>query len=196
MLRQAAAWSAAIVIGALLGAASAWGALAFGRVGATETYGLWSHSSLAGSSAADPYTRAAVAFEGLLALSAREALYFTLSRDENGRPLDETCVYELSAPPLAARWWSVTLYAADDYLVRNDDHAPSVDATRTLAAPGGGWRARISPVRGEAANWLSSRNAGRGYSLTLRVYNPEQRFEPSAESLPQLTTLSCAGREP
>jgi hypothetical protein len=193
MVRQAAAWFAAVVIGLILGALSAWGALAFGSGSAVETFGLWSHNRLTGAPAADPYTRAIVAREGLLALSAREALYFNLSRDENGRPLDESCIYELASPRLAARWWSVTLYAADDFLVRNSDHAPSVDATRTLTPAGGNWRARVSPVRGEAANWISSRNAGRGFSLMLRIYNPEQRFSPSEESLPRLSIVSCTG---
>lgn len=193
MWRRAAAWAAAITLGAVLGLASAWAALEYTRGGGAETYGLWSHSRHAGSVAADPYTRAVIAREGLLALSAREALYFNLSRDEDGRVLDESCVYELAAPRLAARWWSVTLYGADDFLVQNSDHAPSIDASRALTNAAGGWRARISPVRGDAANWLSSRNAGRGFTLMLRVYNPEQRFRRSEEALPTLTTLSCAG---
>ena len=192
-MRQAAAWIAAILIGAVLGLGSAWGALMFARGNASETYGLWAHSRLAGAAAADPYTRAVVAREGLLALSAREALYFHLSRDQDGRPLQEACVYELSAPRIAARWWSVTLYAQDDFLVQNTDHAASIDASRTATSPGGGWRARISPVRGDAVNWLSSRNARRGFSLTLRVYNPEQRFRRAEDALPQLARLSCAG---
>lgn len=193
MWRRTAAWAAAIVLGAVLGLASAWAALEFTRGGGAERYGLWYHNRHAGSAAADPYTRAVIAREGLLALSAREALYFNLTEDENGAALDESCVYELNAPRLAARWWSVTLYGADDFLVRNSDHAPSVDASRALTNAAGGWRARISPVRGDAANWLSSRNAGRGFSLTLRLYNPEQRFRRSADALPTLTTVSCAG---
>ncbi len=190
MLRQVFTWAAAVLIGAVLGVASAWASLEFGRASFAEKYGAWAHSSAAGSAGAGPYTRAIIARDGLLALSAREALYFSLYEDENGQPLDESCIYELSGPPLAARWWSVTLYAADNYLVRNNDHAGSVDASRLGLT--NAWRVRIAPVRGNEPNWLSSRSAGRDFSLTLRVYNPQHDFRPSAESLPTLRTVSCA----
>ncbi len=193
MLKKAAAWAAAVIIGLALGVASVWAALSFGGAGAMEQYGLWRHNSLAGSTAADPYTRTVIAIKGLLALSVREARYLDLSRDEEGRPLDESCIYELSSPPLPARWWSVTLYGRDEYLVRNNDNAYSIDASRTLTSANGGWRARISPVRGETANWISSRNAGTGFSLTLRLYNPHQPFDVTAEELPTLAIVSCTG---
>lgn len=196
MVGRILAWIAAIGAGVILGAASAWAALEYGRSSFQEHFGVWSFSRAAGSSAADPYTRAIIARAGLLALSAREAVYFTLEQDERGRPLDEGCVYEISSPPLNTRWWSLTLYASDNYLARNDDHALSVDASRALTSPDGGWRARVSPVRGDAANWISSRNAGRGFSLTLRAYNPRPEFRPSAETLPAIRTVSCAEQAP
>lgn len=189
MLRRMLVWAAAVLVGAALGVASAWAALSFGASTFTETYGAWSHSRAAGSQAADPYTRAIIAREGLLALSAREALYFSLDRDEEDRPLDESCVYELHGLPLSARWWSVTLYARDGYLAQNRDNAGSVDASRI--GNDRPWGARIAPVQGDAAHWLSSRGARRGFSLMLRVYNPHQDFRPSEETLPALTTVSC-----
>ena len=192
MLRSILAWAAAILVGILIGAASAWAALEFGRSSFSEHHGAWSHSRAAGSEAAGPYTRAIIAREGLLALSAREALYFSLEQDERGRPLDEGCIYEMNGLPLEARWWSLTLYADDNFLAVNSDGAPSIDASRALTDANGGWRARISPVRGEAANWVSSRNAGRGFILMLRVYNPYDEFRASADTLPALSTVSCA----
>jgi hypothetical protein len=163
---------------------------AFGAASFAEHYGAWSLNRAAGSQAAGPYTRAIIARTGLLALSAREAVYFNLDQDEHGRSLDESCIYELSGAPLEARWWSVTLYASDNYLARNGDHAHSIDASRV--GPGR-WRARIAPVQGDAAFWISSRAAKHGFSLTLRVYNAYDDFDPSAEALPTLRTVSCAG---
>jgi hypothetical protein len=183
------AWSGAILAGLALGSASAWAALALGASLLSEHYGAWAHRPAAGAVAADPYTRAIVASEGLLALTAREALYFTLERDGQGRPLDESCSYTLTGGDVAARWWSVTLYAGDDYLAQNSDNAHSIDAT---GLAGGAWSARVSPTSGDAANWLSSRGAGRGFSLSLRVYQPRDDFRPSPETLPVLTTSSCA----
>lgn len=194
MLRSVLAWVATVLIGLALGVVSARGALQLGADSNSETYGGWQFSHAAGSQAADPYTRAMIATKGLLALSAREAEYFTISTDEHGRPLDEACIYELNGRQPAARWWSVTLYADDNFLARNGDNAHSIDATRVgNDAP---WSARISPVRGDATNWLSSREARRGFVIMLRVYNPQRDFHPSEESLPVLTTVSCAGDPP
>jgi len=193
MLRHILGWAAAVLIGAVLGLGSAWAALGIGQTNFMESYGAWTHSRAAGSAAAGPYTRAIIAREGLLALSAREALYFTLAEDEIGRPLDESCIYELSGRDPAARWWSVTLYADDNFLAQNSDHAHSIDASEVRPGPSGVWRARISPVKGDAVYWISSRAARRGFSLTLRVYNPQREFRPSTGALPRLTTVSCAG---
>lgn len=194
MLRRILAWIAAVIAGVVLGLGSAWATLKFGGSTFTEHYGRWVFSRAAGSTAAGPYTRAIIARDGLLALSAREAVYFSLYTDEHDRPLSESCVYELNGQPLDARWWSVTLYADDNFLAQNTDNAHSIDATRVgNEAP---WTARISPVRGEAAHWLSSREARRGFIIMLRVYNPQHDFRPSEQSLPVLTTVSCAGDAP
>jgi hypothetical protein len=194
MLRRILAWIAAVLAGAVLGVASAWAALSFGGASFTEHYGAWVHSRAAGSTAAGPYTRAIIARDCLLALSAREALYFSLHEDEQGRPLSESCIYELNGRPFDARWWSVTLYAGDNFLAQNTDNAHSIDATRV--GNNRPWTARISPVRGDARNWLSSREARRGFVIMLRVYNPQRDFRASESSLPALTTVSCAGDTP
>jgi len=193
MLRRVAAWTAAILAGLVLGGASAWAALEIGRGNFGERYGAWSHSRATGSTAAGPYTRAIIARDGLLALSAREALYFNLTQDDQGAPLSENCSYELTGRPLNTRWWSVTLYADDSFLAQNEDHAASIDASHVSPGPDGRWRARVSTVRGDAAYWLSSRNARRDFSLTLRIYNPHRDFQASEETLPTLTRLSCLG---
>ncbi len=188
MARRWLAWGGAVLAGLALGAASAWGAVLLGGALVSERHGAWEHSAAAGASSAGPYTRAIVAREGLLALSPREALYFTLDRDEHSRPLDEICSYALAGTDFNARWWSVTLYASDDYLAQNNDNAHSIDATGIAA---GAWHAKISSLRADAPHWISSRGAGRGFSLTLRVYQPGSGFEPSAANLPTLHTLAC-----
>lgn len=192
-MRRVLAWVAAILAGLALGAFSAWATLEFGRAAFGEQFGAWRFSRAAGATSADPYTRAIIARDGLLALSAREALYFTLREDDQGAPLDEDCIYELAGPRLNTRWWSVTLYAKDGFLAQNEDYAASIDASYVSPGADGRWRARIATVRGDAIYWLSSRNARRNFSLTLRVYNPHRDFRPSAEALPTLTRLSCLG---
>lgn len=191
MLRRVLMWTMSVIIGVVLGAASAWAALEIGRGNFGEHYGAWTHSRATGAQAAGPYTRAIIARDGLLALSAREALYFNLTQDDQGAPLSESCIYDLTGRDIDARWWSVTLYADDSFLAQNSDHAASIDASHVSVGADRRWRARVAPVRGDAAYWLSSRAARRNFSLTLRVYNPHREFRASAETLPTLTRVSC-----
>lgn len=191
-----AAIVAAALVGLVVGVASAGYVLTHARLG-DQSYNGWAGSTLAGSRAADPYTRAMIAKGGLLALNRTETLYFTLTKDEHGRPLNQNCVYQLKGGAFPARWWSVTLYAADDYLPKNHDGAFSIDDTRTQKDPGGGWTAAVSlqrPGPGGAPNWISTWAAGT-FSLTLRLYNPspEAAADPHVVIFPQITTQSCSG---
>lgn len=183
---------AAAVIGILAGAGSAFAVLANGEMIGSVRQGEWLGNRNAGSTAADPYTRAVIARTGLLALSREETIYFTAYEDAPGQTLRENCSYELSGGPLPARWWSVTIYAPDNYLPVNGDEAQSVDATRIGDA--GAWTARVSPTRDVAANWISSRNAG-DFSLTLRLYHPSPEARASAASIPfpRIRRLDCKG---
>lgn len=139
--------------------------LAFGDVDVNG----WQSDFAIGSKAVDPYTRARVARHGLLALAKSEAVYFTRSKDESGRPLSEDCTYRLWGGAMPAGWWSVTLYDARSMLPVNSDGALSIDASRTGA---GAWEAVIAPAPpADAAHWISSRKAGR-FDLTLRLYMP------------------------
>lgn len=156
----------------------------------------WKSSPTIGSSASNPTERALIARKGLLALARKETVYFSLSKDTAGAPLDANCTYEitgaLNGPQ--ARWWSITLYAADDYLAVNGDEAGSVDVTRMGASPDGSYVVTVSPSRGAARNWLSSKNA-KQFSLSLRLYNPapEVQADMTTANLPSLSKLSCQG---
>lgn len=164
-------------------------ALAFGDV----EVGGWRSDFAIGSKAADPYTRARVARYGLLALAKSEAVYFTRAADDDGAPLREDCRYRLSGGAMPAGWWSVTLYDGASMLPANTDSALSIDASRVGA---GAWEAVIAPTRSaDAANWISSRNAGT-FDLTLRLYMPEKALltDPgSALDAPRIERLACEG---
>jgi len=187
----------AAVIGLMVGAGASVYQLTHATFGG-ETYRGWIGSKLTGSTAADPFTRARVAKAGLLALNRAETIYFTLTKDEHGRPLTQNCAYTLKGGAFPARWWSVTIYAADDFLPQNHDGAQSIDDTRTQKDPGGGWTAAVQlqrPQPGGPPNWISTWAAGKGFSLTLRLYNPSAQAadDPSTIPFPQITTASCSG---
>jgi hypothetical protein len=131
-----------------------------------------------------------------LALTQAETLYFNRTTDETGKPLRAECTYQLEGGPQPARWWSVTIYAADNYLPINGDNAQSADATQVAAAAkpedSGRWSIQVSPEKSGAIHWISSKNAGH-YALTIRLYNPEDsaRKDFTSIPLPTLKTISC-----
>jgi hypothetical protein len=187
---------AAVLVGLVVGVGGTLFVLKNATMGG-ESYNGWMGSKLAGSTAADPYTRAKIAKSGLLALNRTETIYFTLAQDEHGKPLTQNCAYQLKGGSFPARWWSVTLYAKDDYLPQNHDGALSIDATRVQKDPSGGWTAAVTlqrPGPGGAPNWISTWAAGQ-FSLTLRLYNPspEATNDPRTIVFPQVTTQSCSG---
>lgn len=186
--------AAALALGLIVGIGSAWLVLNNGQLLGRFEYDHWFGNANAGSAAADPYTRGIVATIGLLALNRSETIYFHRYVDENGQPLVESCSYDLSGAELPTRWWSITVYAADDFLPQNDDAALSIDATQIVRATDGSWTARMAPQRGGASNWISTRAAGR-FSLALRMYNPhdQARDDPSTIAYPKVRRVSCAG---
>lgn len=187
MPRAALRYGLAILGGVALGTASAWWAI--NRLPAVERHGAWQLDPLAGSQAADPYTRARIARHGLLALSRDEALYLIATHDDSGAPLEERCTYEISGGALPAPWWSLTVYDADGFLPRNDSGAYAIDAARVQGGSDGRWRARLSVTRGDEANWLASGATGQP-SLTLRLYRPS--VAAGAVPLPRITRERCA----
>jgi hypothetical protein len=182
------------LLGLVLGAGGALALLVNASGVGGVSVGQWRGNALTGAPAADPLTRAVVARVGLLALNKQETVYYSRNTDEAGARLREACVYELSGAPPAARWWSVTIYAADNFLPINSDDAFSMDATRMVMGLDGRFSARISPTQDNAANWISSRKAGQ-FDLTIRLYNPDPMIQAdlTKADLPQVTLVSCAG---
>ncbi len=183
----------ALVVGVALGLGSAWMAVSRLSLTGRVTNGGWTTNINIGSTTADPYTRAQIARDGLLALARSETVYFSRFDDDAGAALDAACIYRITGHDLPARWWSVTLYDQEQYLARNEDGAHSIDATRVVRS-GDGYEATASIARGGAVNWLSTRNAGK-FSLTIRLYNPDASLQddPGKAVLPRVEKVACGG---
>lgn len=153
--------------------------------------GPWRTSLTTGAAAANPYERAAVAIAGLYALAREETVYYTAFEDSGGRTLDARCEYELAGRPLPARWWSVTMYGADHYLVDNAAGIYSRHAANLAAAGDGSYVVAISP-RPQPANWLPAPAQG-AFSVTLRLYNPGREVydRPQTVALPEIRRKDC-----
>jgi hypothetical protein len=184
----------AVIAGIAVGLLSAWLVLSNGQLLGGVQYDYWFGNKNTGSAAADPYTRGIIAKIGLLALNRSETIYFHRYKDGTGQRLSESCAYEMKGGALPTRWWSITIYAADDFLPMTEDRAFSVDATQVVRDADGSWTARIAADRAGAANWISSRAAGK-FSLGLRMYNPADgaRDDASGIPFPTIRLIGCPG---
>lgn len=171
----------AAVIGVLLGLLLTFWAVRGGGMGGDVRIGPWSTSSATGSADAGPLLRARVALRGLLALTAREAIYLTANTDSAGRPLEGGCTYRVAGAAPPARWWSITAYGADNYLI------PTPASRYSVGSAGSAGSAAIDTTVGPDGRITTLH--GQPFDLTLRAYNPE----PSLLSgeMPVITRLKC-----
>jgi hypothetical protein len=137
------------------------------------------------------YTRARVARYGLLALDKKETIYYIANTDSAGEPLSGSCTYVLKGNDLAARWWSVTAYGPDSYLIANEANVFSFAKSTVKHQADGGYIVRVSADRQEG-DWLPVK-AGEPFDLTARFYNPDPAVSaaPQTASLPTIVKESC-----
>lgn len=189
-LRTILRWLGILVAGGLLGVLPA-------RVATTGVFGLsagraqvsigpWQTSLVTGGADADMYTRAQVALTGLLALNRSETTYFVATRDDAGRPLQARCDYDVIGASIDARWWSITAYADDNFLIPNP--ADTFSFNNNSARPGSDGRFSLAlGPRQRAGNWLPTGETG-GFNLLIRLYNPSPEIarDPKNAKLPQI----------
>ncbi|TIV18639.1 MAG: DUF1214 domain-containing protein, partial [Mesorhizobium sp.] len=153
--------SLAIAIG--LGGYSVWYALnAQDGVGAIRI-GQWTAFPEVGTLDADPYSKARVAREGVLALGRAEGLAFVAERDDAGEPLRRECTYTIEGSYPTARFW--TLYAADQSLGVIDTGKPRQAALQSYEVLRRPDNSVVISVGNHPApgNWLLTGGSGKMY---------------------------------
>ena len=160
-----------LVISTILGVGSAIWAISYFPDRTTQVArGAW-HTSLAfGSSEADWYTRARVARTGLFALNKSETLYFIADSDDSGQPLHSGCDYRLEGRDLNTRWWSLTAYGDDHFLIPNEEYRYSINGHNVVRDAGDRYKIILSSAP-RTSNWLPAGDQDQIY-LALRLYNP------------------------
>jgi hypothetical protein len=175
-------WLLIVIAGVLAPIALLW----FGKAGEGQiSVGPWQTSLAIGAAEAGMHTRAYVALTGLLALNRSETIYFEAHRDDDGNKLQAECSYDVSGGPIQARWWSITAYAGDNFLIPNPANRYSYNA-KTLAADSGGRYLIALGPRQRPDHWLPTGERGGDFNLLLRLYNPDAEIAkaPGLASLP------------
>ena len=173
----------------LLALALTWATVMHGVPG-TVADGPWRTSLLTGNTKSGPYLRASVALHGLFALNRGETLYYTANTDSEGKDLDGNCIYHIVGHEPAARWWSITAYGGDDFLIDNPAGRYSISKTNVVKADDGGFN--ITAARHSTAkNWIPLKD--KFFSLTLRLYNPDASIviDPQHVPLPSINRAVC-----
>lgn len=177
-----------------IGAATGLGLTAFtvGRgTGAGALHiGPWLASPKAGTTEADPYSRAIAARLGTLPIALADGLALVADRDSTGAVLDGRCTYLIAGPMPPARVWTLTATGPDfeplvaasvrqgftSYeIVRFGDRPVDI-----LLAP-----------EARAGNWLPSGGAS-AVKLVLRLYDtPIATTISPATPMPAVTKQGC-----
>ena len=152
--------------------------------------GPWRTSKTVGGVNAGHYTRAYVARTALLALNRAETIYFEAAVDDAGRPLRAGCSYDLSGGTIQARWWSITAYADDYYLIPNSAKRYSFTLKTLSPDAAGRFTIALGPTE-RAGSWLPTGDKGGGFNLLLRLYNPDGEIatEPGLAKLPAIVRV-------
>ena len=157
--------------------------------------GPWRTSENIGTKDASLVTRAVVALRGLLALPDSEAVYFNASIDSAGDALDGNCDYVLSGGTIPARWWSITAYASDGFLIPNRTGYYSVGSAAFSEAEQADWKIAVGANNKKTPqlNWIPIGKAER-FELTLRAYHasPEMLANRAQTVLPEIKKAGCA----
>lgn len=189
-MRLAAKIIAMLVIGTALGLLVTWFTIMRGAMPGGVSDGPWKTNLLIGSSGGDMATRASVAAHGLLALNRSETIYYSASADDSGERLNGRCTYLITGRDPPARWWSITVYGADDFLIPNPAGRYSISKTSVMRDAGGAFVATIA-AEPHGQNALPTN--GEKFGLTLRLYNPSSAVaaDPAHVALPSIHKVSC-----
>ncbi|WP_420561225.1 DUF1214 domain-containing protein [Tepidicaulis sp.] len=184
-------WASAAIAALVLGAGSTALILKSNTLTGGVRSGSWGTNLAIGSEEAGLYTRAIVAVYGLLALSKEETIYYTAGTDDSGAPLSGDCTYRLEGKDLDARWWSITAYGPDSFLMDTGADHYSVSQTSIAKESDGSFTVRVS-AKPQEGNWLPVK-AGQSFDVMARFYNPGPAIYESPETapLPAIVKETC-----
>lgn len=136
----------------------------------------------------DKLLTAQVTLFALFALPGEEAIYLFSKRDNHKELLHSKNDYTIrgNINQIRAKYWSITAYGKDLFLVPNHKERYSFNNTDIATDATGNFVIHVSPQQKEG-NWLPSPNNAR-FNLVLRIYKGEKDFlnQLSNTPLPEL----------
>jgi hypothetical protein len=153
----------------------------------------WSANPGIGGDDPDPYSLAYFSRSGGLPLAAAEGLAFIRRTDDNGDPLDATCIYAVGGEtPGARRWTLQVLRGGLPYSVENPAIPVAAHSRGVLRLPDGSFDIRIARLP-QSGNWIYAGPSG-PFALTLSLYDTAVASNTglSEMHMPSIRRLECA----
>jgi len=180
-----------ILVGLGLGYYSADRAVTDGLSFITERNGPWTIWPGVASPSADPYTRAHFATAGKLGLKQFEALVYRAETDSGDRPLDASCIYQVTGLPLESRWWNLAVYTPGHELMPNPADRHSFNSENLIREPDGSFRIVLAR-ESRPGNWIPLGDS-QSLELVLTLFAPPEAYREAPESvaLPRIEREAC-----
>jgi len=155
---------------------------------ATIQNGCWKGQNLA-EVGKNQLLTARIAVATLYALNPSEVIYLVAKEDSKGEELNSENEYVIKGIPLDARYWSITLYGEDYFLVPNEANKFSYNMNNVKYESDSSFVINISSLKKEH-NWLPGGKSGK-FCLTIRMYHPQEHVYKDIESV-QLPVIEKA----
>lgn len=154
--------------------------------------GVWFTSTFAGSADQSPALRAYVARTGILALAQSEVLYYQTDLDDEGRPLETRCQYQVQGGSFDSDWWSLAVYDDTNHYFPIPDVPASFNSVNAPLAEDGSWTIAVGTREDADHAWIPILDTG-GFNLLLRLYRPgdDIRSDLGGAEMPEIRRLSC-----
>jgi hypothetical protein len=160
----------------------------------------WNRPNVIGNYGSDYKTRSMINLAGIWANNNKEAVYFIMRHDAEGKPLDGSQVYTMTFPKdqlpqsLVRYFWSIIVVDAEQFKVipnsikrfnlnNNSNLKNNPDGSLTIVF------ADRQPQDHPASNWLPT-PSGKNFNLTMRFYGPNSSLEGGGYFPPALVKKS------
>lgn len=104
-------------------------------------------------------------------LTKKEVIYLNTSTDSDGNPIDSKSDYVIEGKKFDARYWSITAYDQDGFLIKNSINKYSYNFEDVkYAADSSSYKINLSATE-KPENWLPT-TASQKIALVIRLYQP------------------------
>lgn len=138
-------------------------------------------------STADLLTIAQIAVYGPYALTKKEVIYLSTNTDSEGNALDPKSDYVISGKKLDAKYWSITAYDENGFLIKNPINKYSYNLENVkYEADSTSYKINLSGTE-KKENWLPVNNVKKT-GLIIRLYLPSEKLRENltVEELPSI----------